>query len=214
MNENEKGITSGVVFLGLVGNAGSRREYTVLGDKVNLAARLMGTAKKQSDVYGDVLCDESIRDSCLSSPYLMFIDRGTVELKGFEQPVPCFNPKQKVAEIKPITELSEDLLESGDSHLVSTLISAVEQMHKQGIGKIVFVEGEAGMGKSSLLIRAAKQTEARAWFLWGKGNFYHETQILLNRMAFPVWKQILKGFQLKFSVGFEQTLNEKSFSTK
>ena len=44
------GVTSGVVFLGLVGG-GARREYSVLGDKVNLAARLMGLAKKSPDLY-------------------------------------------------------------------------------------------------------------------------------------------------------------------
>ena len=35
------GVTSGVAFCGVVGSAGNRREYTVLGDVVNLAARLM-----------------------------------------------------------------------------------------------------------------------------------------------------------------------------
>jgi class 3 adenylate cyclase len=35
------GITTGVVFAGVCGHRGSRREYTVLGDTVNLSARLM-----------------------------------------------------------------------------------------------------------------------------------------------------------------------------
>lgn len=35
------GIATGVVFTGVVGTSGSRREYSILGDSVNLAARLM-----------------------------------------------------------------------------------------------------------------------------------------------------------------------------
>ncbi|ETO20859.1 hypothetical protein RFI_16350, partial [Reticulomyxa filosa] len=130
------GITCGTVFLGLVGNAGSRREYSVLGDKVNLAARLMAKAKEKPDIYEYVLCDESVRDSCQSSSFFSFDDKGAPKLKGFEKPVPCFTPKLKSFEVESMNGLSEELLESGDSHLVSLLISAVEQMHKQGVGKI------------------------------------------------------------------------------
>jgi class 3 adenylate cyclase len=35
------GITTGKVFAGVVGTSGARREFSILGDPVNLAARLM-----------------------------------------------------------------------------------------------------------------------------------------------------------------------------
>ena len=38
------GVTTGQAFCGIVGNQ-TRREYTVMGDVVNLAARLMTAAK-------------------------------------------------------------------------------------------------------------------------------------------------------------------------
>ena len=38
------GIATGIVFAGVVGTSGSRREYSVLGDSVNLSARLMQLA--------------------------------------------------------------------------------------------------------------------------------------------------------------------------
>jgi len=41
------GITTGRVFSGIVGTSGARREFSILGDKVNLAARLMGYASKK-----------------------------------------------------------------------------------------------------------------------------------------------------------------------
>lgn len=38
------GIATGKVFAGVVGTSGSRREYSVLGDEVNVSARLMQLA--------------------------------------------------------------------------------------------------------------------------------------------------------------------------
>lgn len=42
------GISSGEVFSGVVGTSGSRKEFSVLGDVVNLAARIMGSLKYSS----------------------------------------------------------------------------------------------------------------------------------------------------------------------
>ncbi len=39
------GIASGDCFCGVVGTSGSRKEFSVLGDIVNLAARIMGSMK-------------------------------------------------------------------------------------------------------------------------------------------------------------------------
>ena len=40
------GISTGEVFSGVVGTSGSRKEFSVLGDYVNLAARIMYQPKK------------------------------------------------------------------------------------------------------------------------------------------------------------------------
>lgn len=40
------GISTGDVFSGVVGTSGSRKEFSVLGDIVNLAARIMYWPKK------------------------------------------------------------------------------------------------------------------------------------------------------------------------
>ena len=40
------GISTGEVFSGVVGTSGSRKEFSVLGDYVNLAARIMYYPKK------------------------------------------------------------------------------------------------------------------------------------------------------------------------
>merc|ERR550532_541292 len=46
------GIATGVVWSGMLGNL-QRREYTVMGDVVNMSARLMANASA-----GSLLCDE------------------------------------------------------------------------------------------------------------------------------------------------------------
>ena len=43
------GIGTGMIFAGVVGTSGSRREYSVLGDSVNLSARLMQAACTDPD---------------------------------------------------------------------------------------------------------------------------------------------------------------------
>lgn len=46
------GVTTGRVYIGVVGAAGSASEYGILGDQVNLAARLMQHAIKRADKGG------------------------------------------------------------------------------------------------------------------------------------------------------------------
>ena len=47
------GITTGTVYAGVVGTSGSRREYSVLGDQANLAARLMSAACEENKILID-----------------------------------------------------------------------------------------------------------------------------------------------------------------
>ena len=63
------GLTVGEVFCGIAGST-TRREYTVLGDSVNLSARLMqhaGTLKAANGSgkkTGGVVCDDETRRLC------------------------------------------------------------------------------------------------------------------------------------------------------
>ena len=50
------GISSGECFAGVVGTSGSRKEFSVLGDIVNLAARIMGYTKAMN-LKNAIFCD-------------------------------------------------------------------------------------------------------------------------------------------------------------
>jgi len=70
------GLTYGEVFCGIIGTR-VRREYTVLGDCVNLSARLMQRAKAEGI---GVLCDESVVAECGTE--LLFTELNPIYVKG------------------------------------------------------------------------------------------------------------------------------------
>ena len=81
------GISSGECFSGVVGTSGSRKEFSVLGDVVNLAARIMGSIKKQRN---SVRCDQNTR--MLAGNIFDFRYDSHNELKGKSISIPFYEP--------------------------------------------------------------------------------------------------------------------------
>ena len=77
------GICSGMAFCGVVGND-RRREYTVMGDIVNLSARLMQASA------GGLLCDAATRE--LAGSRLTFTPLEPLLVKGKAEPVVVYIP--------------------------------------------------------------------------------------------------------------------------
>ena len=63
------GISSGEMFSGVVGTSGGRKEFSVLGDVANLAARIMYWPKKEK-MYGKIYTDLNTRT--LASNFFSF----------------------------------------------------------------------------------------------------------------------------------------------
>ena len=114
------GISSGDVFTGIVGHGVDRREYTVLGHSVNIAARLMVEAKRD-DVDSKIFVDHSTRISVRED--ISFKEQPDRPLKGITDKVriSCVEGTrgvlQGIAQIKG--EARDDLLSLGGLHVAT-----------------------------------------------------------------------------------------------
>lgn len=86
------GITTGTALCGVVGHQGNRREYTVLGDIVNLSARLMQKAKTEN---GGVITDETTK--LLSQDVLHFEERPEIMVKGKNDSIKIHRPYPRMS---------------------------------------------------------------------------------------------------------------------
>ncbi len=134
------GVNRGFVFAGDVGPA-YRRTYTVMGDTVNLAARLMAHASP-----GEILATREILDR---SPTAFALD--PVEpffVKGKTEPVEAWRVGP-VLGAKPDVEKLVLAFTGREAEL--TALTAARDSARDGIGRVVEIVGAAGMGKSRLV---------------------------------------------------------------
>lgn len=131
------GVSTGRVYCGVVG-APERREYTIMGDTVNLAARLMQRAD------GGILCDAQTFKR--TSRGITFDAPRTLKLKGRSAPDEVYAPLAIV----------DDASEEAASPIVGReperrLLADCLSDLARGRNGIVTIEAEAGFGKTRLL---------------------------------------------------------------
>lgn len=91
------GISTGRAYCGIVGNRG-RREYSVLGDTVNLAARLMQHATSNK-IQGGVVCDRDTQ--YLARHRFHFDPLQAIKVKGKSNQISLFRPLAKIRSKDP-----------------------------------------------------------------------------------------------------------------
>lgn len=152
------GMTSGRVFSGIVGGS-NRYEYTVMGDVVNLAARLMqGATRKQ------ICVDQELFEK--TNGNFAFADLGPRQVKGKAKSVQVYALKEK-KEMR-FAASKEDFI--GRTAEIREILEHLEAA-KAGNSGMVLIEGVAGVGKSFLAGQILSQASKNGWsLLMGKGG--------------------------------------------
>ena len=134
------GVNKGHVFAGDIGPA-YRRTYTVMGDAVNLAARVMSMA-----VAGQILATGPVLDA--SSVAFNAVALEPFMVKGKKDPVHAFMVGHSTGS-KPETVSREFPLVGRDAEMDAFRRALLEL--RGGHGSVVELVGNAGMGKTRLL---------------------------------------------------------------
>lgn len=138
------GIATGSAFCGAVGNT-TRREYTMIGDVVNLAARLMQAAK------GGILCDRATYEA--SRARLAFEALPSIYVKGKAGEIAVYHPTDALADagggrVAPAAETGEIVGRVAERKAIEDALRALAE---RGEGSVIVLEGMAGIGKSRLI---------------------------------------------------------------
>jgi class 3 adenylate cyclase/tetratricopeptide (TPR) repeat protein len=152
------GVTTGRAFCGTVGGP-RRREYTMLGAVVNLAARLM------QEVGDGVLCDQATATAARAA--LAFEALAPVRVKGRADPVAVYRPGRPATgpgRGRGPEPLSRVPLVGRDEER-ARLAGALGRLLGDGAGQtggvqVLVLEGEAGAGKSRLVAELVDQAVA------------------------------------------------------
>jgi class 3 adenylate cyclase len=138
------GLHTGPVVVGQMGSGG-RHEQLALGETPNIAARLEGLAAPNTVVVSAVTA-HLVAVTCVLESL------GLQELKGVDQPLEVWRIRG-LRDLGSIEEAAADeraiLLVGRDEEL--GLLRRRWEQSKEGLGQVVLITGEAGIGKSSLV---------------------------------------------------------------
>lgn len=143
------GITYGMMRVGAYGGD-TRKTYGVLGTETNMAARLMTHAAP-----GQIVISEVVAEAL--SPAYEIVALGKHKLKGKAEPQPLFAVQGMSSGPTAQQKLYETKLVGREAELAE--LRSIAQQIPTGNGRVVRIEGSAGLGKSHLVAAFASEAE-------------------------------------------------------
>jgi class 3 adenylate cyclase/tetratricopeptide (TPR) repeat protein len=138
------GLNSGPVIVGAIGDD-LRMDYTAVGDTTNLASRMESLAQP-----GTVLLSKNTHR--LVKDYFELNPLGKLDVKGKGEPQEVFELVKAGGATRLEAAMARGLTKFvGRENSMAALMEAFEKV-KNGAGQVVGVVGEAGVGKSRLLL--------------------------------------------------------------
>jgi class 3 adenylate cyclase/tetratricopeptide (TPR) repeat protein len=139
------GITYGPTIAGEAGDFRGRREYTVMGDEVNLSARLMGNVSlphymMDTASAGEIYINQSVQRQVAG--YFAYESKPPIRVKGKTSPIPIYAVRGRAELI-------------GRQEELTVLKESVEQTLK-GKGRILSITGPPGSGAKRLSAEAGE----------------------------------------------------------
>jgi class 3 adenylate cyclase/tetratricopeptide (TPR) repeat protein len=180
------GINTGPVVVGSIGDD-LRMDYTALGDTTNLAARMQQNAEP-----GKILITDSTYE--LTALHFITDSLGELQIKGKEAPVPTYLLKRA----RGIRTLMDIAAEKGLSPLAgrSEELQRLQRLWgfaKKGQGQVVFIVGEAGIGKSRLVFEFHRSLSKES-ITWLEG---HGTAYGVNMPFLPLIDLLKRNFLIE-----------------
>jgi len=153
------GIHTGLVVVGAVGTGG-RQEQLALGDTPNVAARLQGLAAPDTVVVGEATWR-------LVQGYFAGQDLGLLPLKGLETPVQVYRvlgPSGAQSRLDVVSPRGLTPLVGRGAEVA--LLHERWAQARDGMGQVVLLSGEAGIGKSRLVLALKEQVAGEPHTRW------------------------------------------------
>lgn len=174
------GLNSGPVVVGAIGDD-LRMDYTAVGDTTNLAARMESMADP---------CHVNMTENThrLVKKYFKISSLGKTDIKGKKEP-------QEIYDLEGLGDIRSRLEASaakgltkfvGRDHEISMLLHVFNKS-KEGSGQVVSIVGEAGVGKSRLILEARSRITYEHRSIKGRCTQYGD------KIPFFPWLELFKS---------------------
>lgn len=193
------GINSGLVYCGQIGSD-RRREYSAVGDAINIAARLMQAASPNQILVSEASYEYGEEETRQAFDWT---NLAPIEVKGKTQPIKLLN-------LIGLKQAKPAALYLQEQYFASPLIGreAEQQLVNQKLelvlqqkGQIIGIKADAGLGKSRLVAQIVKLAAQKQIIGYGSG-----CQSYSVNSSYLVWQDIWRAF---FGINANTSLEEQ-----